>query len=296
MKSSSEFEDYVRSQSDHEIKIMFDMGYQKILMPLEFESDLQKRILKLGIDYDPAFIRYLPKVEDGAFLLQAMTERLRSPDRVLECLNTYLPKRLWTSDLIDSMRSDGMIFSIKGCEDNLFTLDNIRWALNGAGLALADIPVKMITQDIAHLIYTKTGCSLRELPFEFRTYELARQIKDIAGLRKVPDIFLTDMAKEWLSGTACFSAPVAAPLSAQEASHAYNDLLTKHFYDHDHSILQLLRLYKYAYLSFDKLELWEHRQGMTEKILLEHYGRELMDAEGFPMSLKRKYIEADLSL
>jgi hypothetical protein len=296
MKSTAEFEVYLGNQSDIGLKLMFEMGYAKILMPLELKDDLHKRIVKVGIEYDPAFIRYMPKVNDAEFFIKVLIERLRSQDRVMECLNTYLPKPLWTADLINIMKKGGFIFSLKGCQDHLFTLENIRWVLHKTDLRVSDIPAQMITQDIAHLMYTETNCYLGELPFEFRSYDLAKQIKDIDGLRKVPDVFVADMAKEWLSGTVCFSVPVATPSNAQEASHAYNQLLTEHFFDDDKTILQVLRLYKYAYLSFDKIELWKHRQTMTERILLEHYGRELIEAEGFPTKLKRTYIESDLAL
>lgn len=296
MKSSAEFEAYLNAQSDYEIKVMFEMGYAKILMPLELDDCLHKRILQVGIQYDPAFIRYLPKVDDAELFLQIMMERLGSHNRVLECMNRYLPKRIWTAELINFMKADVFIFSLKGCQDHLFTFDNISWVLHETDLKVSDIPAQMITQDIAHLMYTETDCHLRELPFEFRTYELARKIKRIEHLRKVPDVFLPELAKEWLTGCGSFTVPVDAPLNAQDASQTYNQLLMDHYYDDDPIMLQVLRLYKQVFLSFDKLELWQYRQTMTERILLEHYGRELMETEGFPAKLKRTYIESDLSL
>ena len=284
------------TMTDEQIKFCLQHRMAKKLFDISNSQSFTDRLIRLSVNYDPVYMRHFPVVKNGEVLIDLLSSQYGGESRASELLFQYYPHEHLSEHLFDFMLSHGKYPFLAKCPTVLFTPQNIELYLKENRLLVREIPSSVFTEEIAIIVFKNTKCFLTELPFEYRTLALARMISSADDVMRIPEVFLPDLAKEWLSGNASFELSITPPASAQEASLVLHDLAVKHHYDEARTARGIVRLYKTAMLCFDKNDLWQHRTPITEKMLISVYGRELMSKADFPVEKKRQYIESDLSL
>jgi hypothetical protein len=287
------------SLSDQELDTIFraQPDLMVLFQELSISEEFSKRVVFSGIRQSAKNIHRFKLYDQSQWLIEALCSNIKR-HKAAELLLSIVPRDKLTQAIFDFIIHQHIAVRISQLPRTLITSRNCMKVLVMDPGQWRQIPRHLIDEELALAMYRADSVALSRIPTEMVTEAmLAKGTVTLSHFEKLDEEKRAWFAKCWIDDPSSVGLTYYAdrPLDFSVLLDRYQEVEAKRifaYYKTPETIF-LEDVLKVAYVD----DLWYSAKNKThQEQIIKIHGKKLLSVEGFPVELKRKWLEDDLNI
>lgn len=287
------------SLTDQELDTIFraQPDMMVLFQELSISDEFSKRVVFSGIRQSVKNIHRFRLYAQSQWLIEALCCNIKR-HKAADLLLSMVPRDKLTQAIFDFIIHQDTAVRISQLPRTLITSRNCMKVLVMDPDQWRHIPKQLIDEELALAMYRADPAALSRIPTEMVTETvLAKGTVTLNHFEKLDEEKRAWLAKRWLNDQSSvgLNYHMDSPVSLSDILDRYREAETKRIFSYYRTseTIFLEAVLKSAYID----DLWHSAKNKKhQEQIIKMHGKKLLEVEGFPVELKRKWLEEDLNL